>query len=63
MGSFEQVVLDRMLSVSFIAALPEGERQSVAGRLRALPARFAALREPVIAFPYVTQAWLAERLS
>lgn len=61
-GSFEQVVLDRILSVSFIAALPEAEREAVAERLRALKQRFAALREPVIVFPYTTQAWHAERL-
>lgn len=62
-GPFEQVVVDRILSVSFIAALPEAERQSVAERLRGLKDRFAELREPTIAFPYVTEAWLTERLS
>jgi SAM-dependent methyltransferase len=61
-GSFEQVVLDRILSVSFIAALPEAQREAVAEQLRALKLRFAALREPVIAFPYTTQAWWAQRL-
>lgn len=62
-GSFEQVVIDRIASVSFIAALPEAEREAVLAKLRALQPRFAALREPVIAFPYVTQAWHAERLA
>ncbi|MGM9483108.1 class I SAM-dependent methyltransferase [Roseateles sp. NT4] len=62
-GSFEQVVIDRIASVSFIAALPETERQVVEAKLRALQPRFAALREPRIAFPYVTQAWQAERLA
>lgn len=62
-GSFEQVVIDRIASVSFIAALPQAEREVVEAQLRALPQRFAALREPVIAFPYVTQAWCAERLA
>lgn len=62
-GAFEQVVIDRILSVSFIAALPQAERESVALQLRALKDRFAVLREPVIAFPYVTQAWFAERLA
>ncbi len=61
-GTFEQVVIDRILSVSFIAALPEQERQSVADRLRSLKTRYAALREPTIAFPYATEAWTAERL-
>ncbi|MEO6276720.1 class I SAM-dependent methyltransferase [Roseateles sp.] len=62
-GSFEQVVIDRFLSVSFIAALPQAERESVAEQLRALKDRFAILREPTITFPYVTQAWYAERLA
>ncbi|MDR7269510.1 SAM-dependent methyltransferase [Pelomonas saccharophila] len=62
-GSFEQVVIDRIASVSFIAALPAAERQAVEAKLRALQQRFAALREPVIAFPYVTQAWQAGRLA
>lgn len=62
-GSFEQVVIDRIASVSFIAALPEAERETVLEKLRALQPRFAALREPVIAFPYLTQAWRAERLG
>lgn len=61
-GTFEQVVIDRNLSVSFIAALPEAERQSVAGRLHALKDRFPELREPTIVFPYATEAWIAERL-
>lgn len=62
-GAFEQVVIDRILSVSFIAALPQAEREAVAQRLRALKDRFAVLREPVVAFPYVTQAWFAQRLA
>jgi SAM-dependent methyltransferase len=61
-GSFEQVVLDRIMSVSFIAALPQDEREAVAGRLQALKQRFPALREAEIVFPYTTQAWHAERL-
>jgi len=63
MGTFDQVVIDRILSVSFIAALPESEQQAVAERLRALRDRFAELRAPTIAFPYATEAWLAERLA
>jgi SAM-dependent methyltransferase len=62
-GGFEQVVIDRIASVSFIAALAEAEREAVLAKLRALQTRFAALCEPVIAFPYVTQAWCAERLA
>lgn len=55
-------MLDRILSVSFIAALPEAEQAIVADRLRALKDRYAELRAPTIAFPYATEAWLAERL-
>lgn len=62
-GSFEQVVIDRISSVSFIAALPQAEREAVQARLRSLQLRFVALREPVIAFPYVTQAYSAECLA
>jgi SAM-dependent methyltransferase len=62
-GAFEQVVIDRIASVSFIAALPELERGAVEAKLRALPQRFAALREPVIALPYRPQAGGAERLG
>lgn len=61
-GSFDQVVIDRILSVSFIAALPPAEQQSVADRLRALRDRFPELQADSIAFPYATEAWLAERL-
>ena len=61
-GTFDQVVIDRILSVSFIASLPETEQHVVAQRLRALRDRFAELRAPTIAFPYATEAWLSERL-
>lgn len=61
-GTFEQVVVDRVLSVSFIAALPTAEQQSVIERLHALRDRFPVLSESTIAFPYVTEAWLGDRL-
>lgn len=62
-GSFDQVVVDRILSVSFIAALPQGEQRSIEQRLRALRDRFPELQAETIAFPYATEAWLAERLG
>ena len=62
-GSFEQVVIDRFLSVSFIAALDATDKQAVEAQLRALPATFPALRQATIAFPYRTEAWLAERIG
>ena len=60
-GSFEQVVIDRIMSVSFIAALPESEKAAVEARLRALPDAFPALRAAQIKFPYRTEAWLTTR--
>ena len=60
-GAFDEVILDRFASVSFIAALPPAERDKVAQQLQQLKRRFAVLREPEIVFPYMTQAWHAER--
>lgn len=60
-GPFEHVVVDRFLSVSFIAALPPAEREQVAARLRALPASHVALRDARVVVPYRTEAWLATR--
>lgn len=58
-GCFEEVIVDRILSVSFIAALPEAERESLASRLRELRASYAALRDAQIVFPYKTEVWLS----
>lgn len=60
-GSFDQVVIDRTLSVSFIAALPDDEKRAVETRLRALRESFPALREAQVSFPYSTGAWLCTR--
>ena len=61
-GPPEQVVVDRFLSVSFIAALPEAERDRVAARLRALCRDHPALRgRETIDFPYRTEAWACRR--
>jgi SAM-dependent methyltransferase len=62
-GSFDQVVIDRFMSVSFIAALGEAEKRKVEAQLRALRDVFPALRAPTIAFPYRTEAWLSERIG
>lgn len=57
-GSAQEVILDRFLSVSFIAALPASENAKVADRLRALVASHPALRaRDKIAFPYRTEAY------
>ena len=62
-GTFDQVVIDRTMSVSFIAALPEDEKRVVEARLRALRDVFPTLREAEISFPYRTEAWLCARLG
>lgn len=63
LGPFETVVVDRMLSVSFIASLPEAELAQLEADLRGLADQYPALREPLIAFPYRTEIWLSHRLG
>jgi SAM-dependent methyltransferase len=61
-GSAQQVILDRMLSVSFIAALPAAERARVAGQIEALIATEPQLKDRAeIAFPYLTRAYCSTR--
>ncbi len=61
-GTAQEVILDRFLSVSFIAALPPHEKANVASQLRALIASHPALRErDAIAFPYRTTAYRCTR--
>jgi ubiquinone/menaquinone biosynthesis C-methylase UbiE len=57
-GPAAQVILDRCLSVSFIAALPDHEKAPVVDRLNQLIAAHPAIRgREVIAFPYRTHAY------
>jgi SAM-dependent methyltransferase len=60
-GDFDQVVIDRFMSVSFIAALPDEKKREVEARLRELQEVFPELRQERVAFPYQTEAWLSER--
>lgn len=61
-GSAKEVILDRFLSVSFIAALPAQEQARVAAQLQALIASHPALRgRDTIAFPYRTEAYRCTR--
>lgn len=54
-GPASQVILDRTLSVSFIAALGADEKAKVAAEVQALIDRTPALSDkPEVAFPYVT---------
>jgi SAM-dependent methyltransferase len=61
-GPAEEVIIDRFLSVSFIAALPPDDKARVSDQLHALIASHPALRgQPRIAFPYQTQAYYCTR--
>ncbi len=63
-GPPEQVILDRTLSISFVAALPAEERRALEARLRAFVAGRPELAgKPEIAFPYRTlMAWCQRRI-
>jgi SAM-dependent methyltransferase len=62
-GSPAQVIVDRVLSTSFIAALPASERDRVAARIWDLIAATPELaRKSEVAYPYWTQAYSCRRL-
>ncbi|KAF2407104.1 Methyltransferase domain-containing protein [Pseudomonas antarctica] len=62
-GSPQEVIMDRFLSVSFIAVLPAAAKAAVTAQLRALIDTHPALRgRDTVAFPYQTQAYLCHRL-
>jgi SAM-dependent methyltransferase len=61
-GSPEQVIADRIASVSFIAALDEASRSAVLDEVRALIAATPALAgHGSVAMPYVTRAYWCHR--
>ncbi|HEY4082839.1 MAG TPA: class I SAM-dependent methyltransferase [Burkholderiaceae bacterium] len=63
-GSPQQVIIDRFLSVSFIAALSIDEKAHVAQRLQMLIDQHPALSgQTEIAFPYRTEAYSCLRLG
>ena len=63
-GPPEQVIVDRVLSTSFIAALPRAEQQTVAHKVRELIARTPGLAgKAVVTFPYVTAAFSCSKLE
>jgi len=63
-GSPQEVIIDRFLSVSFIAALPPGQKSHVESQLRTLIDTHPALRgREHLTFPYRTEAYLAGRLG
>jgi hypothetical protein len=60
-GTAQQVIIDRFLSVSFIAALPSTERSKVAQQLADLIASHPELKDrDTIAFPYETHAYCCD---
>lgn len=63
-GSAQQVILDRFLSVSFIASLPAVQKADVARQLQTLVDTHPALRgQDSIAFPYRTEAYRCHSLK
>ncbi len=63
-GPPERVIVDRVLSTSFIAALDAAERERVAARVRALIAATPALAgRAEVAFPYETRAHRCVRVA
>ncbi|MCE1237691.1 MAG: methyltransferase domain-containing protein [Hyphomicrobiales bacterium] len=61
-GPAERVIVDRLLSVSFIAALPEADRGAFATQVRALIAATPELAGGKTAtFPYETVAYVCRR--
>ena len=61
-GPPQQVIVDRFMSVSFIAALPDAQRAQVRERIEALAATHPALRgRETVRFPYTTLAFHCER--
>jgi SAM-dependent methyltransferase len=63
-GPAEQVIIDRILSVSFIAALPRVEQERVRSQIRKLIAASPELAgKAQVTFPYQTAAFSCTRLS
>lgn len=62
-GPAEDVIINRFLSVSFIAAQTEEAQADIAEQLRDLAANHPALKgKEQISFPYVTETYSATRL-
>ncbi|MDR9879363.1 class I SAM-dependent methyltransferase [Pseudomonas allii] len=63
-GSPQEVIMDRFLSVSFIAALADEPKARVTAQLQALIDTHPALKgRDTVAFPYQTQAYVCHRLA
>ena len=63
-GSPERVIVERVLSTSFVAALPAAEQGRVADKVRALIAATPGLAGRVeVAYPYETQAYACRKVE
>ena len=63
-GSPERIIVERAMSVSFIAALPADQRARVADDVRALIAATPSLAgRATVAFPYVTHAYACRKVG
>lgn len=61
-GDPERVIVDRMRSISFVAALPQDEQERLMAKIRAIIAADPALAgRSNVSFPYRTVAFRAER--
>jgi SAM-dependent methyltransferase len=61
-GTPQEVIIDRFMSVSFLAALPPAQKGLVQTRLEELIATHPQLRDrPTIVFPYRTEAYRCVR--
>lgn len=63
-GAPEQVIVDRVMSVSFIASLQPAQQDAVRAQLHDVIARHPALAgQDTVSFPYRTEAYCCERSS
>ena len=63
-GSAQEVILDRFMSVSFIAALPANDKAEVFAQLNGLIATHPALRDQeTVSLPYKTEAYVCTRID
>lgn len=63
-GSPQEVIIDRFLSVSFVAALPAPEKDKICAQLHTLIDTHPALKgRDTVAFPYQTEAYACRRLA
>ena len=61
-GPAERVIVNRMLSISYIAALPAAEQGRVVADLRAIIAAEPSLADRIeVTMPYATQAFWCRR--